>query len=80
MLKLEPQESELNPQLSDQYKNFKVRWVGFVDGTEGDWLGVEWDREGRGKHDGTHKGSTYFQPVRSVRTSETFDFKFNLID
>ena len=45
--------------------------MGPVDGTEGEWLGVEWDREGRGKHDGTHKGTTYFQPVRSARTSET---------
>ena len=45
----------------------QVRWVGEVDGTEGEWLGVEWDREGRGKHDGTHKGTTYFQPVRSAK-------------
>ena len=44
--------------------------MGPVDGTEGEWLGVEWDREGRGKHDGTHKGTTYFQPVRSARTLE----------
>ena len=41
--------------------------MGEVDGTEGEWLGVEWDREGRGKHDGSHKGTTYFQPVRSAK-------------
>ena len=45
----------------------QVRWVGEVDGTEGEWLGVEWDREGRGKHDGTHKGTTYFHPVRCAK-------------
>ena len=31
-----------------------VRWEGDV-GDTGAWLGVEWDREGRGKHDGEHK-------------------------
>ncbi len=31
-----------------------VRWEGEV-GDTGAWLGVEWDREGRGKHDGEHK-------------------------
>ena len=40
-----------------------VRWEGEV-GDTGAWLGVEWDREGRGKHDGVHKGVTYFTPVR----------------
>ena len=45
----------------------QVRWVGEVDGTDGEWLGVEWDSEGRGKHDGMHKGTTYFQPVRSAK-------------
>ena len=31
-----------------------VRWEGQV-GDTGEWLGVEWDRGGRGKHDGQHK-------------------------
>ena len=43
-----------------------VRWEGVV-GETGEWLGVEWDREGRGKHDGTHGGTQYFTPIRSVR-------------
>ena len=46
--------------------------MGEVDGTEGEWLGVEWDREGRGKHDGTHKGTTYFKPVRSAKVLQKF--------
>ena len=50
-----------------EISSHQVRWVGEVDGTEGEWLGLEWDREGRGKHDGTHKGTTYFQPVRSAK-------------
>ena len=41
-----------------------VRWVGEVAGTEGEWLGVEWDRVGRGRHDGVHKEITYFHPAR----------------
>lgn len=38
-----------------------VRYVGKVEG-QGDkiWLGVEWDNELRGKHNGTYKGKQYF--------------------
>jgi len=59
------EEGEVGERIEVGGERGTVRWVGSVDGTEGDWLGVEWDREGRGKHDGTHKGTTYFQPVRS---------------
>lgn len=38
-----------------------VRYVGPVESTRGDWLGVEWDEPSRGKHDGCHKGVRYFQ-------------------
>ncbi|KAJ2160750.1 hypothetical protein GGF46_001996 [Coemansia sp. RSA 552] len=38
-----------------------VRYVGPVDGTTGEWLGVEWAKEGRGKHNGTHNNQQYFQ-------------------
>jgi dynactin complex subunit len=41
-----------------------VRWAGRVEGTAGHWLGVEWDSEGRGRHDGAHEGTEYFQPHR----------------
>lgn len=37
-----------------------VRYVGTVQGTTGDWLGVEWDDVTRGKHSGEHKGVRYF--------------------
>lgn len=37
-----------------------VRYVGAVAGTEGEWVGVEFDAAGRGKHDGMHQGVRYF--------------------
>jgi hypothetical protein len=37
-----------------------IRYVGTVEGTTGDWLGVEWDDATRGKHSGEHKGVRYF--------------------
>ena len=40
-----------------------IRWEGVV-GQTGEWLGVEWDRQGRGKHDGVHEEVRYFTPVR----------------
>ena len=36
-----------------------VRYVGEVAGTKGEWIGVEWDDEGRGRHDGTHDGKRF---------------------
>lgn len=38
-----------------------VRYVGGVDGQDGEWVGVEWDDPGRGKHDGAHDGKRYFE-------------------
>ena len=46
-----------------------VRYIGPVEGTKGDWLGVEWDYEDRGKHDGEHKGVRYFTRKRTVITT-----------
>lgn len=37
-----------------------IRYVGSVQGTARDWLGVEWDDASRGKHSGEHKGLRYF--------------------
>lgn len=37
-----------------------IRYVGRIEGTSGDWLGVEWDNPTRGKHSGEHNGVRYF--------------------
>jgi tubulin-specific chaperone E len=37
-----------------------IRFVGPVDGTQGIWLGVEWDDPKRGKHNGKKNGKRYF--------------------
>jgi len=38
-----------------------VRYHGTVQGTKGEWLGVEWDDPTRGKHAGEHQGVKYFE-------------------
>eukprot|EP00094_Tigriopus_californicus_P004608 TCALIF_04438-PA protein Name:"Similar to TBCE Tubulin-specific chaperone E (Pongo abelii)" AED:0.07 eAED:0.07 QI:119/0.4/0.16/1/0.6/0.66/6/0/917 len=38
-----------------------VRFMGPVGQTSGEWVGVEWDKPERGKHDGLHEGVRYFQ-------------------
>ncbi|XP_053460104.1 tubulin-specific chaperone E isoform X2 [Nycticebus coucang] len=38
-----------------------VRFLGLVPPVEGCWLGVEWDNPERGKHDGSHQGTSYFK-------------------
>ena len=38
----------------------RVRWVGVVDGRDGEWIGIQWDERGRGKHDGVVDGKRYF--------------------
>ncbi|KAG8378536.1 hypothetical protein BUALT_Bualt08G0147200 [Buddleja alternifolia] len=37
-----------------------VKYLGPVDGYSGNWIGVEWDADGEGKHDGSHNGVRYF--------------------
>ena len=37
-----------------------VRYVGKIEGRDGFWLGVEWDNDQKGKHDGAVKGRQYF--------------------
>jgi dynactin complex subunit len=39
-------------------RNASVRYVGSIDGQDGTWVGLEWDDESRGKHDGSHSGRT----------------------
>lgn len=38
-----------------------VRFQGAVKGTQGLWLGVEWDDPARGKHNGCYNGTQYFK-------------------
>jgi tubulin-specific chaperone E len=38
-----------------------VRYIGHVKGTEGDWLGIEWDEPSRGKHSGEARSVKYFE-------------------
>ncbi|TVY93885.1 Tubulin-specific chaperone E [Lachnellula willkommii] len=49
-----------------------VRYIGPVEGTEKEWLGVEWDDPTRGKHDGEHKGKRYFTCSSKARTAGSF--------
>jgi len=37
-----------------------VRYLGSVEGQDGEWVGLEWDDIGRGKHNGCFKGKRYF--------------------
>ncbi|KAL6512162.1 hypothetical protein OROGR_021759 [Orobanche gracilis] len=37
-----------------------VKYVGPVEGFCGDWIGVDWDADGEGKHEGSHNGVSYF--------------------
>ncbi|KAJ5606177.1 hypothetical protein N7510_008958 [Penicillium lagena] len=49
-----------------------IRYVGTVEGTAGDWLGVEWDDPTRGKHAGEHKGTRYFTCKSRHSTAGSF--------
>ena len=33
-----------------------IRYIGNIEGQNGIWIGLEWDDESRGKHDGSHQG------------------------
>ncbi|KAL4932139.1 putative tubulin-specific chaperone [Aspergillus undulatus] len=49
-----------------------IRYVGKVEGTTGEWLGVEWDDPTRGKHSGQHQGVRYFTCSRTHPTAGSF--------
>ncbi|KAL2794756.1 hypothetical protein BJX66DRAFT_303101 [Aspergillus keveii] len=49
-----------------------IRYVGKVEGTSGEWLGVEWDDPTRGKHSGQHQGTRYFTCLRNHPTAGSF--------
>ncbi|KAJ4380494.1 hypothetical protein N0V86_003849 [Didymella sp. IMI 355093] len=49
-----------------------VRFRGAVEGTKGEWLGVEWDDPTRGKHSGQHQGHRYFECLSTHATAGSF--------
>lgn len=49
-----------------------VRYLGPLEGLKGDWLGVEWDKATRGKHNGQHAGRQMFKCLSSSPTAASF--------
>lgn len=49
-----------------------VRYVGEVQGYSGHWLGIEWDDQRRGKHNGTVDGVKYFECLKTEGTGASF--------
>jgi tubulin-specific chaperone E len=49
-----------------------VRYHGPLSGQTGDWLGVEWDEQDRGKHNGHYEGKQIFRPLSLATTSSSF--------
>ena len=45
------------------FKSFlcTVRYIGPVEGTDKEWLGIEWDDPKRGKHNGVKDGKRHFK-------------------
>lgn len=56
--------------VSDTRRIGTVKYVGAVEGYSGTWVGVDWDNDGEGKHDGSHNGIKYFE----ARGHETASF------
>ncbi|CAL6339723.1 unnamed protein product [Bathycoccus prasinos] len=54
----------------DGHRGF-CRYVGPVTGQTGTWVGIEWDDSNRGKHDGKHDGTRYFECKRGGKEEET---------
>ncbi|KAE8375150.1 hypothetical protein BDV26DRAFT_283726 [Aspergillus bertholletiae] len=49
-----------------------IRYAGKVEGTTGEWFGVEWDDPTRGKHSGEHQGVRYFACKSKHPTAGSF--------
>ena len=56
-----PHRYTLGQRLSFDSAICTVRYVGPVEGTTKEWIGVEWDEPSRGKHNGQHLGIRYFE-------------------
>ncbi|XP_063943504.1 tubulin-folding cofactor E isoform X2 [Daucus carota subsp. sativus] len=46
-----------------------VKYVGEVEGYSGEWVGIEWDNDAQGKHDGSVNGVRYFQAKSATSAS-----------
>lgn len=46
--------------VSYQGERSTVRYVGELEGRQGQWLGVEWDHDSKGKNNGSDGGRRYF--------------------
>ncbi|PWY80595.1 tubulin-specific chaperone [Aspergillus heteromorphus CBS 117.55] len=66
------EESSINTRRSYAGDSCTVRYVGTVEGTSGEWLGVEWDDPTRGKHSGEHRGVRYFTCKNKHPTAGSF--------
>ncbi|KAK0398533.1 hypothetical protein QR680_002637 [Steinernema hermaphroditum] len=53
----------------------EVRYVGPVEGYQGEWIGVDWFNGSRGKHDGTVKGKKYFNTRKYVECTGDIEHK-----
>ncbi|OZJ06832.1 hypothetical protein BZG36_00065 [Bifiguratus adelaidae] len=49
-----------------------LRFRGPLTGTQGEWLGVEWDDPSRGKHNGQHQGEQVFECARRHAKNASF--------
>lgn len=49
-----------------------IRFYGPLEGTKGQWLGVEWDDCSRGKHNGVHQSQQIFVCRSSSSTAASF--------
>ncbi|XP_078169680.1 tubulin folding cofactor E / Pfifferling (PFI) isoform X1 [Carex rostrata] len=54
----------------DPRRTGTIRYIGPISGHDGEWIGVDWDADSGGKHDGTVNGTRYF----SARTSLSGSF------
>ncbi|KAJ4809988.1 Tubulin-specific chaperone E [Rhynchospora pubera] len=54
----------------DPRRTGTIRYIGPISGHDGEWIGVDWDADSGGKHDGTVNGTRYF----SARTSSSGSF------
>ncbi|XP_044729926.1 tubulin-specific chaperone E [Chrysoperla carnea] len=55
-----------------------IRYIGSIEGYNGNWLGIDWDCPTRGKHNGSVHGNIYFNASHETSGSFVRPFKVNL--